>query len=114
MDAIGRTFTHSVTGEQIEIELRHEAPFFRLRVLRNVYGEMIGESGLMSRASIAKTLELLLRKVSIEVPVSHRSMWDGHQALSGHGADTVTVDADDPYLRTWFFEMLQRLQESSA
>ncbi|MCC7522873.1 hypothetical protein IT407_03680 [Candidatus Uhrbacteria bacterium] len=113
MDETSRTFTHLYTGQHIKIRFHRNGPFLYLTVLYKEHGTEYGEMGMIPRSSLRKILDLLMRKTSIEVPVTHRAIING-TVQPGAGAETVTVDADDPYLRTWFAEMILRYSECPA
>ena len=113
MDETSRSFTHQYTGQRIEIRFHRNGPFLYLTVLYKEHGGEYGEMGLVPRGNFDKIFDLLKRKTSIEVPVLHRAIING-TVQPGAGAETVTVDADDPYLRTWFTEMLLKHKEQPA
>lgn len=108
-----RSFIHKFTGQNIEIRFHRNGSYLYLTVLYKEHGGEYGEMGVIARGSFEKIFDLLARKTSIEVPVLHRAIING-TPQPGAGADTVTVDADDPYLRTWFAEMLLKYRELAA
>ncbi len=113
MEAQVRTFNHVGFKEDIEIGFSMRGPFLYVTILRPEYdGAWYGEKGIVHPSQLGHILEALKHQCAMEIPVRNRATvrrqgLDGDLTHHhGHQADTLTVDADDPYLCTWFAEML--------
>lgn len=119
MDAQVRTFQHASYKEDVEIRFHTSGPFLYVTILRPEYdGVWYGEKGLVHPKKLGEILDALKHQCMFEMPVLNRAVVrrDGDDGdLTHHygfDCDTLTVDADDPYLRTWFLEMLLLYKEA--